>query len=188
MSDQKPNIDEILEAHKKYLEALNQPDTRPFIKCKTCGKNYKREGSTHFYGWLKDDGNCYDCFCEKLKTRKLTKKEINSLAESYIEKRDFENERGGLYALRVSLPEIFNEEQCEAVFKRVDELDEEKRQEEIKEIRKEYRKQILDIAKRAGYGKDDFTSNFVDLLAELLKEIDDRIEKEVNSVRPVVFR
>ena len=188
MSDKKLDFAKLMEAKKDWLESLLQEDTLPFVKCKTCGKDYKREGSVKFYGWLKDDGNCYDCFCEKLKTRKLTKKEIDSLAESYIDKRDSEYERNGLYALHVSLPEIFNKEQCEAVFKRVDELDKEKKQAEIERIRKEYRQQVLDIAKRAGYGKDDFTSNFIDLLAEMLKEIDDRIEKEVGSVRPVVFR
>lgn len=188
MFDKKFSFAELMAAKGDLLEALSVQDNRPFVKCKTCGKDYKREGSVKFYGWLKDDGNCYDCFREKLKTRKLTKKEIDSLAKSYIDKRDSEYERNGLYAYHVSLPEIFNKEQCEAVFKRVDELDEEKRQAEIERTRKEYRKQVLDIAKRAGYSKDDFTSNFIDLLAELLNEIDSRIEKEVNSVRPAVFR
>lgn len=179
---------ELMDAKKDWLEALSQPDTRPFVKCKTCGKDYKREGAIRFYGRLEDDGNCYDCFCEKLKTRKLTKKEIESLAKDYIEKRDAEYEKKGLYARRVSLSEIFNKEQCEEVFKRVDELDEEKRQAETERIRKEYRQQILDIAKRLGYDKDDFKSSFIDLLAEILKEVDDRIEKKVNSVRPAIFR
>lgn len=188
MSDEKLSFAELMDAKKDWLESLSQPDTRPFVKCKTCGKDYKREGDIHFYGGLKDDGNCYDCFCEKLKTRKLTKKEIESLAKSYIEKRDAEYERNGLYALQVSLSEIFNKEQCEEVFKRVDELDEEKRQAETERIRKEYRQQILDIAKRIGYDKDDFKSSFIDLLAEILRDVDDRIEKELNSVRPTVFR
>ena len=188
MSDKKLSFAELMDAKKDWLEALHQPDTRPFVKCKTCGKEYKREGETHFYGWLKDDGNCYECFCDKLKTRKLTKKEIDFLAKSYIEKRDAEYERRGLYALRTSLPEIFNKEQCEAVFKRVDELDEEKRQAETERIRKDYRQQILDIAKRIGYDRDDFANSFIDLLAEILREVDSRIKKEVNSVRPTVFR
>ena len=99
MSDKKLDFAKLMEAKKDWLESLLQEDTLPFVKCKTCGKDYKREGSVKFYGWLKDDGNCYDCFCEKLKTRKLTKKEIDSLAESYIDKRDSEYERNGLYEL-----------------------------------------------------------------------------------------
>ncbi len=188
MSDKKLSFAELMDAKKDLLEALSQPDTRPFVKCKTCGKDYKREGDICLYGGLKDDGTCYDCFCEKLKTRKLTKKEIDSLAKNYIERRDAEYERKGLYALRVSLSEIFNKEQCEAVFKRVDELDEEKRQAETERIRKDYRQQILDIAKRIGYDRDDFANSFIDLLAEILREVDSRIKKEVNSVRPTIFR
>lgn len=56
------------------------------------------------------------------------------------------------------------------------------------ELHKEYVDQVLEIAKKSGYEKDDFTSNFMDFIADLLKEIDDRIEKGVNSVRPTVFR
>ena len=188
MSDKKPNIDELLAAKKDWLEAIKRPDTRPFVKCKTCGIKYKRKGDTRFYGGIKDDGNCYECFCEQLRNRDLTEEELDTIAKDYIEKRDYENEMRGLYALHISLPGILNESQCEAVRKRIDKLDDEKEQKRKEALHKKYVNQVLEIAKKSGYEKEDFTSNFMDFLADFLKEIDDRIEKEVNSVRPVVFR
>lgn len=50
MSDKKSSFDELMDAKKDWLEALKQPDTRPFVKCKTCGIKYKRKGDTRFNG------------------------------------------------------------------------------------------------------------------------------------------
>lgn len=188
MSDKKSSFAELMDAKKDWLEALNQPDTRPFVKCKTCGIKYKRKGDTRFYGGIKDDGNCSECFCKQLRSRDLTEEELDTIAKDYIEKRDYENEKRGLYALHISLPGILNESQCEAVRKHIDKLDDEKEQKRKEELHKKYVDQVLEIAKKSGYEKDDFTSNFMDFIADLLKEIDDRIEKGINSVRPTIFR
>lgn len=49
MSDKKSNIDKLLAAKRDWLKSLNKPDTRPLVKCKTCGIKYKRKGDTRFF-------------------------------------------------------------------------------------------------------------------------------------------
>lgn len=184
----KLKIKQLLESKPDNLFENLFVEPKLTVKCKKCGKLYKSEGSTKFYsGYFKDNGFCVDCFNESFKNRKLTEEETDVIASKFVER---SKERRGLYDYPPTLPEFLSKEQSEQVWARIEEIRAKEADEEERKIKEDYRKQVIEIMARAGYEEGDLTSNYIDLHAEFLREIDRRIDdacQRNRSPRDIIF-
>ena len=140
----------------------------PKATCPKCGKEYI---TASIYPQYRPYVNemCYQCWKSQLQGRKLTRKEIQEAAESFIEERS----KPGYYGY--SLPDFYSKKQKEAIFKKVEEIDAAKEAAKEATIRATYLKKAEKFIEENG-------NDIENIVAALLRLIDDnytRLDRKV---------
>lgn len=138
----------------------------PRAVCPKCGKEYIAASiSLHYRPHVNE--MCYPCWKNEFQGRKLTREEIQEAAESFIE------ERSKYYCYE--LPDFYSEEQREAIFKKVEEIDAAKEAAKEATISATYLKKAEKFIEENG-------NDLENIVAALLRLIDDnytRLDRKV---------
>ena len=152
-------------------------DSRPKVKCKMCGTEYKNEGNTVFYFNLPDRGLCIDCFKEELQHRDLSPDEVESLAQDYVLR---SHSNWGICGLGRYLPEALTTKQKEIVYKRINQIFDEEHQKKEQDIQTQYYKEALQLIG----DETDLTA----VVARLLRRMDEKDQENHYSRDPMRMR
>lgn len=150
-----------------FFREIVKPDL-PKAVCPKCGKEYI---AASIYSQYRPHINemCFPCWKNELQGRKLTREEIQEAAESFIADRS----KPGYYCCE--LPDFYSEEQREAIFKKVEEIDTAREAAEEAAIRATYLKKAEKFIEENG-------NDIENIVAALLRLIDDnytRLDRKV---------
>ena len=152
-------------------------DSRPKVKCKACGAEYKNEGDERFYFNLPDNGLCLDCFKKDLKHRDLSPDEIEALAQDYVSRAHNDL---GICGPGAYLPEALTTKQKDIICKRINQIFYEEAQKKEQDIQSQYYKEALQLIG----DETDLTA----VVARLMRRMDEKDQENHYSRDPMRMR